>query len=320
LRLLAVLDVMHALKERLKPDTTFRIAYDDRNEDLDEPRYIVAYWSIRGLGAPLAMMLTAARVNHWVIFYDTNEEGDDGWNEDSYNEDKAWLRDEVNPLMNLPFLVDCSTDRVIVQSNAIFCYLGRELNMLGKTPLEQSMCEELLFQVTDLRDQMVDFAYEASTEDDKEEAANLASEASNCYAKLEAYLKKKYETMMVGKNNSADEPDGLICHLVGDDYSAPDFHLYEMLDQFEGLVQFYDLEPLLLGSRYPHLAAYKIAFESLPEVSVYLNSRAREVPYNSCSARFGSDPSTRGMYKRGMETPWKKQGVVDELRSKMNEK
>lgn len=308
---------MASIKERLKPDSTFKIAYGDRRETLNEPRFILAYWSIRGLGAALRMMLSAAQVNHWIICYDVTEKGDDEWDNQSYLGDKVWLRDEFNPLMNLPFLVDCSTDRVIVQTGAIFCYLGRELSMLGMNPLEQSHCEELLCEVMDIRSQMVGFAYGPSSEHDKDDAQKMVRAASKSYDKLEYYLSKKND-IMVASNESPDTTrESSIGHLVGNAYSAPDFHLYEMLDQSEGLVQFYSLEPFLLESRYPNLVAYKKAFETLPQVTVYLRSSLSKLPYNNPYARFGSNPSTLGMYKRGMKTPWMKQGIVEELRSEI---
>jgi glutathione S-transferase len=311
---------MPPVKERLKPDSTFKIAYggQQQQECLEKPRFILAYWSIRGLGAPLRMMLTAAQVNHWIILYDATEKAEHEWDKNSYLNDKAWLLDEYNPLINLPFLVDCSNDRVIVQSGAIFCYLGRELNMLGTNSLEQSVCEELLCEIMDIRNHMVRFAYRQGTGNDKDEAELVVKIISNSYAKLEAYLRRKNEQI---DNDDFTQGSGKpICYLVGDHYSAPDFHLFEMLDQFDGLVEYYELDPVLLGrSHFPLLAGYKIAFESLPEISVYRKSAMSKVPFNSPYARFGSDPLTHGTYQRGMPTPWKRQGVIEEMRSKITE-
>lgn len=142
---------MAHLKDRLKPDSTYKVAYGDDLDSLENPRYIIAYWSIRGLASPLRMMLTAAQVNHWVIFYDVKEIPDGKWSKDSYLHDKSWLKEEYNPLMNLPFLVDCANDTVISQTNAIFTFLGRELNMLGSNSQDQTICEELLCEVMDIR-------------------------------------------------------------------------------------------------------------------------------------------------------------------------
>jgi glutathione S-transferase len=212
--------------------------------------------------------------------------------------------------MNLPFLVDCDNDRVIAQTNAIFSYLGRELNMMGSNPIEQSICEELLCEIMDIRNQMVRFAYAPRSETDEEDAKQLLNKDGGVlrgFDKIELYLKRK-------KESSYNNDIGTI-HLVGDRVSAPSFHLWEMLDQFEGLTKFYRLPSLLEPDR-PHLAAFKNTIESLPEVSPYLSSEYSKIPFNNPYARFGSNPTTLGKYERGMKTPWKQKGIVKMLRSK----
>ena len=37
------------------------------------------------------------------------------------------------------------------------------------------------------------------------------------------------------------------------------------------------------------------------------------LPYTNPYARFGSDPATLGMYRRGQDTPWKGLGVQEKL-------
>jgi glutathione S-transferase len=291
----------------LKPDSTYKIAYGNRPEDLEKPRFILGYWSIRGLAGPLRMMLTVAQVSHWVILYDVTEVNDDEWTMESYINDKTWLKDEYNPLMNLPYVVDCSNDRVVAQTNAIFLLLGRELNMLGKDSEEQCKCEELLCEVMDLRNHMVRFAYSASGDDDKKDAENLikiGGPVAKIFDKLEHYLSKKYDI-----TGSEDVTTKEVSHLVGDWFSAPDFHLWEMLDQFEGLCKFYGLESLLVSR--PLLLSFLSKFRTTPEVLPYLSSEYSILPYNNPYARFGSNPNTLGKYERGMDTTsWKKRGVV----------
>lgn len=78
------------IKDRMKPDTTFKIFYGDHLEDLHNPRFILGYWSIRGLGAPLRMMLSAAETNHWAVLYDMEEKEDGSWGCESFMKDKVW--------------------------------------------------------------------------------------------------------------------------------------------------------------------------------------------------------------------------------------
>lgn len=78
------------IKDRLQPDTVVKITFG--SDDVNEPRFILAYWSIRGLGAPLRAMLSASRISHWVALYDVNEKQPDGWDKSSYLRDKEWLQ------------------------------------------------------------------------------------------------------------------------------------------------------------------------------------------------------------------------------------
>lgn len=302
------------IEDQLRPDTTYKVAFSNDEAELEKPRFVLAYWSIRGLGAPLRMMLSAAQgVNHWVILYDVKGSGKDGWDKKSYQTDKAWLKNELNPLMNLPFLVDCVNQRVLVQTDAIFLFLGRELGMLGTNALEQSMCEEVLFEVMDLRNQMVRFAYGGTTymgiattnfEVDKADAETLCKGAARqILDKLELYLQRKLDV----------DPSSPRCHLVGDTFTAPDFHLWEMLDQYETIWTFYELDCSPLPAT-GHLKTFKTEFEALPQNKSYFDSDYSKIPFNNPYARFGSNPETKGQYQRGMKTPWTERGVVNDLR------
>eukprot|EP00545_Synedropsis_sp_CCMP1620_P001076 CAMPEP_0119014880 /NCGR_PEP_ID=MMETSP1176-20130426/10437_1 /TAXON_ID=265551 /ORGANISM="Synedropsis recta cf, Strain CCMP1620" /LENGTH=294 /DNA_ID=CAMNT_0006968125 /DNA_START=79 /DNA_END=963 /DNA_ORIENTATION=- len=271
------------LEQRIKPDSLIQIGGSS-------PRFVVGYWGIRGLGAPLRMMLSAAGVDHWVAMYDALEEGDEGWIQASWDHDKEWTKKECNPFMNLPYLIDCKEQVIMCQTNAIKTYLGRELDMLGSTKLETAKCEELLCELYDLRNGMVRFAYDGKM---KSKAKQCLASAKPHFNKLEAYL------------STAGTPG---C-LVGTKLSSPDFHLYEMLDQYNLLTEHYKLEDDMLGP-YPKLAAYKKAFEEMPENQVYLNSFLyKELPFNNPYAHFGSDPTTK-VYTRGQATPWKQKGIV----------
>ena len=87
------------IQDRLRPDTIVKVTYNDQGED---PRFITGYWSIRGLGAPIRMILSAAQVNHWIVMYDVTEEGETGWSKETWLNDKEWIRDGYNCLANLP--------------------------------------------------------------------------------------------------------------------------------------------------------------------------------------------------------------------------
>lgn len=319
------------IEDRLRPDTTYRVVFQDPRTDsdttvaslsppnLDRPVYVLGYWSIRGLASALKLMLCAACVDHRVVLYDVSESSDGGgWEKSSYERDKAWMKKEYNPLMNLPFLVDCTSQRIIVQSDAIFLFLGRKHGMLGSDEVEQSRCEELLCEIMDLRNQMVRFAYAGmdsdrtgSFENDKNDAERLCSgPVKMIMDKLELYLQHKFEEDSKSSSplRSYSSPQ---CHLVGNTFSAPDFHLYEMLDQFEGLCRYYSIESLLTTRT--HLKTFKTKFEKLPKIrNVIADSLYhQQFPYNNPYARFGSKPETLGRYMRGMHSPWRGKGTID---------
>ena len=66
--------------------------------------------------------------------YDVVEDAEKGWSRETWLQDKEWIKKGYNSLANLPYLIDCRTNMVLVQSNAIMSYLGRELRMLGRSP------------------------------------------------------------------------------------------------------------------------------------------------------------------------------------------
>ena len=312
------------IQNRLNPDTTIKIVYrdtssgtatnDDNNDrsssndvelssQLDttnvEPKYIIGYWSIRGLGAPIRMLLNALEVNHWTIYYDVLEEEDDenesgssgnaggGWNKQSWYNDKAWLINEYNPFINLPFLVDVEKQIVISQTNAILTYLNRQeiAHRVVQQPAvvtkqafaqqqqqeeEQVKVEELLCEIMDLRNQMVRFAYgkrkrvtstavvaaavAATTttitssnhydEVDKVDAKLLLQSIQPILTKFQLHFEQRQQQLQKQQQEQQQEQQQLNSShfLVGNTYTVADFHLWEMLDQYINLIQYYKLD------------------------------------------------------------------------------
>lgn len=309
------------LQDRLRPDSVIKICYDDQGE---APQFITGYWSIRGLGAPIRMMLSAAQVNHWIVMYDVTEEGDAGWSKETWASDKEWIKQGYNCLANLPFLIDCRNNMVLAQTNAIMCYLGRELNMLGRSPPMMCRCEELLCEIMDLRNQMVGFAYRGSLDSADDDAeALIQGPAAGILDKLELLLENTYPGAIMEDSSSEQQVDDAsverrlhsICFLVGGRCSAPDFCLYEMLDQYLALCRYYNL-PFITDNR-PYLSAYFTNFSSLPENRPFLECEAAHgiLPFNNPYARFGSDWEN-GAYERGQEAKWRKLGLIKESRTR----
>lgn len=290
--------------DRLRPDTSVHVKFKphgDTEERGAEPRFLIGYWSIRGLAAPLRMLLHAAKVDHIVAAYDlSEEEAGDGWTKSAYLLDREWIRSDVDPLVNLPFLVDRVNNVVVAQTNACFSYLGKELGMFGINKEQEAKCEELLCEIMDLRNVMVGYAYGGSPD---AHAAAINS-AKVHLEKLEQYI--KFQLHVKSKNGGKKRKVEVSPYLVGDSFTSPDFHLFEMLDQFECLCEAKSVD--LWGDQFVHLKQWKALFSSLPENKAYLDSQFHtEWPFNNSFAIFGSAPKA-ATYVRGQATPWKGQG------------
>ena len=98
----------------------------------------IGYWSIRGLAAPLRMMLMYSGIPFQSTSFDVVAKEGGGWDISDWSNQKPALKAK-NPLMNLPYLID--GDVVVAQSNACFLYLGRKLKMLGTNELELTECK-----------------------------------------------------------------------------------------------------------------------------------------------------------------------------------
>lgn len=330
-----------SIRERLEPDTRLKIFFDsdDNDKQNDEiPRFIIGYWSIRGLGAPIRAMLSAAQVDHEVVLYDLMEApGDSGWDMKSYLKDKAWLREEYDEFMNLPFLIDTKKDIVLAQTNAILRYLGRELNMVdSKDEVQLAKIDEMLCELMDLRNKMVGFAYHSGAS--KEEAQEMMKKAKAHLRKFDSHLAKQYpqyfKKMEPKESNGAKTSDQAkegIAHLIPFSFTAPDFHLWEMLDQYEGLCRCYglpfwadggeeDITAVNFQSRpdvepedrlYPYLEEFRNTFMLLPENAPYVASYLhKEIPCNNCPAKFASCFVDFRPFTRGQDAPWRKKGDV----------
>lgn len=293
-------------------DTKFagsRVAITFDSKDEAPPKYALGYWSIRGLGAPLTMMMCAAKVPFTLFLYDLVEDDDlskekGSWKSDYFSAKKDYIKDHNTPLWNLPFFVDRDSERVICQTNAVFASMGRVCDMYGSDENTTSQCEQLLCEIYDLRNVMVDYTYGGDNSDD---AAKETLEAAKVhFKKLEAWL--DMEAGRLGNSEESEKKD--VVHLVGGKLNAPDFHLYEMLDQFEAFADYYKLGDFL--NDFKRLKVFKQGFSSLSENQYYLNSWLHtELPFNNCMAQFGSlpGPATYTHSESASSATWRGKGL-----------
>lgn len=239
---------------------------------------------MRGLGAPLRSMCMWAGVSFQANCHPLPADIDylkAKW----FTDDKPKLK-EKNPLVNLPYVID--NDMVITQSNACMSHLGRKFGLWGTTDVEISQCEQLLCEVYDLRGAMTRMAY--ASEFDVEGARKVVktSKKNTNLRKLELWLES---------NPLFSETTPF---LVGGHATAPDFHLFEMLDQYN-LLSSKLLEEDLFDTL-PKLSAFYQAWLQHPKMQPYLTSKLHALPFNNLGASFGSAPNGE-KYTVGESTP-----------------
>ena len=116
---------------------------------------------------------------------------------------------------------------------------------------------------------------------------------------------KKIERWLESNQTSPKNP-----YLVGKNATAPDFSLFEILDEYAELIKYFDLiscdgmEPdeILAAGGHRHLAYHYGHFRNSEKMETYFNSLLHKLPFNNKSASFGS--ATRG-------TQWNKETDVD---------
>lgn len=259
----------------------------------------MGYWGIRGLAAPIRMMLMHKRIPFRNVCYDLEVKPEGGFSTTWFSQDKPGLKAK-NPLVNLPYIID--GDLIISQSVACLAHLGKKYGLWGATEAEDIICQELLCEIFDLRNKMTGFCYSGAEAPTVEAAAKkLLGEVTGANGILQ-----KLE-LVLGNNKV-----GKGCFLVTDHATAPDFHLFEMLDQYTLLAKHYPIAPTpddsssspFLSPSFPHLATFHEKFAALPENAAYLSSPLHtKMPMNSLSAVFGSLPGG-GRYAPGATIDW----------------
>ena len=255
----------------------------------------VGYWSIRGLAAPLRMMVMYANVPLNAVIYDLAPKSDGtGFDGSCWLTEKPVLKAQ-NPLINLPYVK--VGDVIISQTNACFMFLGRKLNMLGHNEKETSECEQLLCEIFDIRNVMVGLVYNGASCNKEGAIAAIEKVAgkNGSFSKLELWLSTK---IAAGSSTGA--------FLVGNSATAPDFHLFEMLDQFTKLADYYEQSPFM--APFPLLTKFKQFFEVLPQNQKYLSSQLATLPFNNKMAAFGATV-TGDPWKTGMTYDFAKTGL-----------
>jgi len=242
--------------DRLKSKALKKVVEEPEKKERAPLDMTLGYWGIRGLGAPLRMILEYREVK----YTDKQYSGDD-W----FKDDKPKIM-EKNPLANLPYL-ECGND-TICQTNAIMAYLGQRLRLAGASNKARGKNNELLSEIYDVRNTFVDLAYPhakvcRSEAEYKEKAAKHL--ASQPFKKFEASLEQAGTDFFCGK--------------------APftsDFHIWEMFDQHRLLSA--KIGGGDIFADIPKCKAFHERFRALPKLQKYFESEAYMLPMNAPAA------------------------------------
>ncbi|GAX85492.1 hypothetical protein CEUSTIGMA_g12908.t1 [Chlamydomonas eustigma] len=266
---------------------------------MSEPAITVGYWGIRGLGAPLRMMMMYSKVPFKCECHDIMDKQGGGFECPSWFAVRKPELKAKAPLVNLPYVID--GDKVISQTNACFSYLGRKLGLWGDDDEQASMCEQLLCEIMDLRNKMTGFAYSPCSDSEtvKANALKLLADVTDPSPMGRGILQKLDLCLAANKASGG-------CFFVSSHATAPDFHAWEMLDQFSMLAKYMGWnDGAHLLDAFPHLAAFHKKFAELPQNNAYLTSPFHsKMPFNNSMAVFGATPSFTP-YVPGQECNWR---------------
>jgi len=217
----------------------------------------IAYWKIRGLGAPLRMVASYANAKWKPEFYELKK-NDKGEPTDRSN----WtvpkkLLEAKNPLINLPYIID--GDTLITQTNACLTYLGRKFGLNGETEGEVTRTEQVLSQAMDLRNDCIKIFYSTSQ--------NLQDKMKEQFYKVHYDKFENWLAMHKFKFSAADKP------------TIGDFHLFELLDQLNLVAKALKFPSPL--QPYPLLTIFHQRFKALQQLQKYFESDFyRQLPLN----------------------------------------
>ncbi|KAL1528647.1 hypothetical protein AB1Y20_009985 [Prymnesium parvum] len=201
----------------------------------------LAYWKIRGLGAPIRMMMYYKGQKFTLKSY-----GEDS-SQEYFATDKPLLA-EKHPLINLPYLVD--GDVVVTQSNTTGLYVGK---MLGIDSDEFWVKNHtVLDQTYDLRNDVIGLVYpsiKGVTLEKFPEALekHMNGSAKNHFSKLEKYCTGPY--------------------MCGAKPQTCDFFLFEILDQ--QIIMCKETNVAFPFEEYPKLMAMHAAMKAEPALAAY---------------------------------------------------
>ncbi|CAL1164742.1 unnamed protein product, partial [Cladocopium goreaui] len=190
-----------------------------------------------------------------------------------YANGEEWFKDRkpailaLNPLANLPYLVD--GDTCVCQTNAIMSYLGDKFDMNGTTEAQKIRTQELLCEIYDVRNSMIDLVYPFK---------RLVQDWPECDANQRG-VRHQRQSKSLGTREAdldlrADNLSGGKWFVLQDGPGVADFHIWEMLDQHKMLSERIGGPDIF--AEFPKCKAFYDAFKALPTLKNYFASEEQQ--------------------------------------------
>uniref|UniRef100_A0A7S2TWS8 glutathione transferase n=1 Tax=Lotharella oceanica TaxID=641309 RepID=A0A7S2TWS8_9EUKA len=224
--------------------------------------FVLGYWMIRGLAAPLRMALTYANIPFEDKQYELEEKEGGGYDASAwFKGDKPELAKQ-NPLINLPYIVH--DGKVWTQTNCCLMYVAKLAGLDGGDPLA---CEQLLCQVMDLRNDAVKIFY-----------------ASDPAPLVQRHLEKSVPSHMTKFENWLKLHKTTYLH--GESPSVSDMHLWEMIDVHEAFAKHHKVKSFIADA--PGLQKLYKTLRADPKLKAYFDGSYKTLPINNKVASFGA--------------------------------
>jgi len=235
-------------------------------------KYVLGYWYIRGLAAPIRMALTAAGVDFVdeSSNYALDKLPDGSWSREKWTASYSYMEKEVHPFPNLPYLV-LPTGEVFVETRAITAHIARTFGLGGTTELERFRNDEINDFMSDFRGECSPMFY-GNLEGLK--AAFFADVLPYYLLGLERRL-EQFQTPFFG-GGSATTADFNVCDFT--------FTMLQFSAENGGAARdrFFD--------KYPLLSAHYDKVRSLPALAPYFASPSATLSANNWMAQWPGFP------------------------------
>jgi glutathione S-transferase len=241
----------------------------------DNSKLVLGYWAIRGLAEPSRLALHYANVSFDDKFYEQGEAPEysrEQWLSEKQKVGLGMLHSVVcnwivsivechdnihSDFPNLPYLFD--GDLKITQSKAILYYLGRKLNLMGKTLADEALVFMLCDEAHDFRMKLNGLFYGpqgSSAEERKKFADTTVNDEL-----------KKFDDYFANHTSK---------FAAGEQVTVADFQLFDYIDTALA----FDEEHILIN-KYANIKRFLQTIRELPELKDYIAKSHAQLPLNN---------------------------------------